>query len=137
MEVIKNPVIIGLLAGTITYAYLSYNIEERNKRRKKKGAKKESVNLMIPLVITIIAWFIAYAYFEYNPQQKVEESNIAQELKLKRPFQKLPLPIISPPKYKFTRDVISESSTPQEFTLVNSRGITLPTELPDVLLEMK
>ena len=67
MDIFKNPIVIGLTAGAITYSYLLMTVNEKNERNeKKKNKEKEHVNLFIPLVVTIIAWFIAYAYFEYN-----------------------------------------------------------------------
>jgi hypothetical protein len=36
MDIIKNPVTIGLFAGTLTYVYLTYNLEEKIKKTKER-----------------------------------------------------------------------------------------------------
>jgi hypothetical protein len=41
MDIIKNPVIIGLFAGTLTYVYLQYNANEKNEKNEKKLKKKK------------------------------------------------------------------------------------------------
>ena len=128
-SIIKNPIIIGVLAGVITYAYLTWDTEEKNKKRKSKD--KEEVNLMIPFAVSIIIWFIAYAYFEYTPEPTIGhmgENDVAQILQTQRPF---PLPIAPAPGYKFVKDVISESSDPRSFSLVTN-GVNVPKNLPDV-----
>ena len=140
MDIIKNPVIIGLLAGTLTYAYLTYNIEEKNKNRRKKGHKKEhkkeEINLVIPLVISVIMWFIAYAYFEYNPSKEQISTEFLEKGQLMR--MATPLPLAPTASYKFVGDAVSESSDPKSFSLlVGGGGVSIPTKLPDVLLELR
>jgi len=137
MEIVKNPIIIGIFAGACTYAYLQWDINEKNKKRKhKKGSKKdkEEVNLLIPLVVSIIAWFIAYAYFEYKPESNENTDIVIPDL-YTRPRPPLPLPITNGPGYKFVKDVVSESSEPRSFSLLTG-GVTVPTKFPDVLLDM-
>jgi hypothetical protein len=135
MEFVKNPIIIGVFAGACTYAYLQWDINEKNKKKKnKKGSKKLEVNLIIPLVVTVIAWFIAYAYFEYKPESDGNTDIIIPDL-YTRARPPLPLPIAHQPGYKFVKDVISESSEPRSFSLLTG-GVTVPTKFPDVLLDM-
>lgn len=135
MDIFKNPIVIGLTAGAATYGYLLMTINEKNeKNEKKKGKKKEkeSVNLLIPLIVAIIAWFIAYAYFEYNTNQP--HNQLIQDINpLQRPV--VPIPYPPSPKYNFVKDVLSESSDPHSFSLI-TQGVTIPTKLPEVLLEM-
>ncbi len=136
MDILKNPIILALFAGAVTYAYLQLTLNEQNKKRLKRGKKKIEINLMIPLVVTVIAWFISYAYFDYNPST---ESVIEQDIKNydmidktnKRP---VPLPVAPEKGYKFIGDLSSDSST-KSFSLLTN-GITIPTKMPDVLLEM-
>jgi hypothetical protein len=68
MDIVRNPVVIGLFVGTMTYAYLSHSAKDKNKND--KNYKKQKINLMIPLVMALIGWFIAYAYFE-NKTRKI------------------------------------------------------------------
>ncbi len=134
MDIFKNPIVIGLTMGTIVYGYLAYTVNEKNeeneKKKKNKRKDKESVNLIIPLVVAIIAWFIAYAYFEYNN----ESIDIKPVLSDRQPG--LPLPLNVSPKFGFVKDVISETSEPQQFSLINS-GLTVPDNLPDILLDIR
>lgn len=130
MDVIKNPIIIGLLAGTITYIYLSWNNNEKSKKKSKKNQKE--VNLLIPLVVAVIGWFITYAYFQYSNENDNSDIIIPHISGNRRP---IPLPMSKTPSYRFVKDVISESSDPKSFSLMTS-GVTVPTKLPDVLMEM-
>jgi hypothetical protein len=74
MEVIKNPIVIGVLTGITTYAYLKYNVDKKNKilLSDDKDAELEEVNLMTPLLFTIIGWLFAISYFQ-------DETNIMTE----------------------------------------------------------
>lgn len=137
MDIIKNPVIIGLLAGTITYIYLTWNLNEKNKKRQKKGQKKEEINLMIPLVISIIGWFIAYAYFEYTPDKNTQFPQINLFDKTHNTKIEMPIPVAPQAGYKFIGDAVSDSSDPKSFSLLAGGGVTIPTKLPDVLLELR
>lgn len=139
MDIIKNPIIVGLTMGALTYCYLSWTVNEKNEQneKKKKGKRKEkeTVNLLIPLVVAIIAWFIAYAYFEYSvdtndPNQR-DQLGIAT---LKGPKGLVPIPLAPSPKFGFVGDVLSDS-TDNRFTLVGD-GVQVPVNLPDVLLDI-
>ena len=143
MDIFKNPIVIGLTFGVITYSYLQMTVNEKNEKNKKskknKNKDNESVNLLIPLVVSIIAWFIAYAYFEYSGNGPIDNSDkpnhpFVQEI-TKRHRLQLPLPLPPSPKYGFVQDELSGSSEPRSFSLINAE-VTVPTKLPDVLLEM-
>jgi len=140
--IIKNPIIIGLVAGVITYAYLSWQTDKENKKKKHRKDKQE-VNLIIPLVVSVIMWFIAYAYFEYTPDQQPQLGNamIRQEALNNLnvgPFlentHKVPIPIPPTKGYNFTGDVLPESNDPR-FSLLTT-GVNIPKDIPDVWLEM-
>ncbi|MBA42449.1 MAG: hypothetical protein CMF62_00380 [Magnetococcales bacterium] len=64
MDILKNPIVIGILALVITYAYLWW--ENEQKYKKNPEIKKKSVNLMIPGVVGAVSWFIASSYFDKN-----------------------------------------------------------------------
>ena len=132
MDIIKNPIIIGLFAGTLTYIYFKWQLDEKNKKRHKKGRKKEEINLIIPLVISIIVWFVSYAYFDSISENIISEKITSD---IGRTRISMPLPIAPSNKYKFVKDVISESSDPKSFSLLTS-GVTIPSKLPDVLLDL-
>lgn len=137
--IIKNPIIIGLVAGVITYAYLSWQTEQTNKKKKHRKDKEE-VNLLIPLAVSIIIWFVAYAYFEYTPEpqgvviqppQALANPELQQFLGTSK---QIPVPIAPTPSYKFTGDVLPEVADPR-FNLLTT-GVNVPKNLPDVWLDM-
>lgn len=139
--IIKNPIIIGLVAGVITYAYLSWQTETENKKKKHRK-NKEEVNLIIPLVVSVIMWFIAYAYFEYKPEP-VSAHSIPPNLNHLNNIDmnnflgnssKIPVPIAPTKGYNFTGDVLPEQSDPR-FSLLTT-GVNIPKDIPDVWLEM-
>jgi hypothetical protein len=125
----------------ITYAYLSWQTEKENKKKKHRKDKEE-VNLIIPLVVSIIMWFIAYAYFEYTPEQPQIGNAMIRQDALNNlnvgPFlentHKVPIPIPPTKGYNFTGDVLPESNDPR-FSLLTT-GVNIPKDIPDVWLEM-
>ncbi len=129
MDIVKNPIIIAVVAGVAVYVYLSWK-----SNNKKKHKKKEPVNLLIPLAVAIIAWFMAYAYFGYGltssqPSDPLLKLNDGLSNKIQ-----LPMPMTVAPSFKFVGDVVS-SSEPRSFSLLTN-GITVPDRLPDVLMEV-
>jgi predicted small secreted protein len=63
IEIIKNPVMIGLTIGVLVYIYLKL---EQSQITEEKNKIKDT-NLLIPLGIGTACWFIAHNYFEnYN-----------------------------------------------------------------------
>ncbi len=67
IDIIKNPVIIGLLIGIIVYLYLKWENEteyEQTNKKNKKMKKPKEVNLLIPLCVGVACWFIAHNYFD-------------------------------------------------------------------------
>ena len=80
-------------------------------------------------------WFVSYSYFEYKkPDDLSLRINTLPEIT--QHLNKItPLPLPQVQNYKFVGDVLSLSSEPKSFSLVTN-GITIPTHLPEVLLEM-
>ena len=62
LDLLKNPIVIGAVAGAITYAYMYW--ENEQKYKKKPSVKKKSVSLIAPAVVAVIVWFIASSYFD-------------------------------------------------------------------------
>jgi hypothetical protein len=139
MDIIKNPVIIGLVVGILTYVYMMWTEKEKIKKMKNKNKKykKSKINLVIPIVITILVWFISYSYFEYKRPHEltdIQSLNILPDI-TRNLNQMTPLPLMPTQNYKFVGDVLSASSDAKSFSLITN-GITVPTKLPEVLLEM-
>jgi hypothetical protein len=122
MDIIRNPVIIGLTAGVITYYYMEYKSRKMNNEKKKKTRIRQ---LIISFVVAFIFWFIAYGYFDYSTIpvkfQPLNTNNFDFENVNER-------------EYKFIND--TSSSEPKSISLITN-GITIPDrKLPDVTVDM-
>lgn len=130
MDIVKNPIVIGLVACILTYVYLSWRAKQAVKNNKsKKSNKPKDVNLLIPLVVGLIAWFVVYGYIEYNKKPVLDNNPVRQITQ--------PLPIAPNANYRFTKDVIPETSSEiKSFSLLTG-GVNIPTKpLPDVLIDV-
>lgn len=142
MDIVKNPIVIAILAGALTYAYLVWNAEEKIDKKKNKKTKKD-INLYIPLIVAVIAWFLAYAYFEYSVNPTSGSNIMAggdiifdDQIVTKR--KPMPLPKSHNIGHKFIGDIVSDSSSTRSFSLLPTNGaVPIPKELPDVLLRME
>ncbi len=123
-RLIKNPVIIAVVAGLIVYAYMAWNRKKENEKRLKKGKKVKEENkydnIIIPGVTAVIVWFIAYGYFNSRPGENQLQNN--QE--------------VGTPQFKLAKESASNSDIRRSFTLVNKTGgISLPTA-PDMFMDL-
>ena len=114
MDIIKNPVVLGVVGGGIAYFYMQHSLDEKNKIRVKKGKKPEELNLLIPLAIAFIIWIATYMYFNSAenslPQNIIEQAPVhRQDVFNQIPAQtiQMPLPINVAPPYRFVDDVKS------------------------------
>lgn len=60
MNIVKNPIFIGIVVALITYAYFYFE----NNKKKDKENKKKSLNIVIPGIVGSIVWFLAGTYFD-------------------------------------------------------------------------
>jgi len=120
-NIIKNPTLIAVVAGVITFSYLTWKRKQnqKNKKNKKNKGDKNNNDLIITGAITVLVWFIAYGYMNYNSTNvvdKVPEKNV--------------------PTYKLVKEI---SESPKSFTLMNpTGGITMPlagNQMPDVFID--
>lgn len=118
-RLIKNPVILAIVAGVIVYTYMAWNKKQEDEKRLKRGKKikleNKYNNIIMPGVTAIIVWFIAYGYF--NNKKISTEVSFAQ---------------ISNPQYRLAKNTDSTSDVRRSFTLVNKTGgISMPN-VPDM-----
>jgi hypothetical protein len=73
MDLLKNPVIIGIIFGILCYIYLKWDADKKNLENKNKPQQK--VNLMIPLAVGLLGWFIAHNYYLNNLSSLTEEND--------------------------------------------------------------
>ena len=109
-NIIKNPILIAVVAGVIVYSYIIW----KNKSKK----KKDKMNALLAAgITTAIIWLLTYGYINYKP---INNPNVSKEM----------------PTYRLVRDI---SESPKSFTLINPNGgITVPfgtqTQMPDIFI---
>ena len=114
-NIIKNPILISVVAGVIVYSYITW-------KNKSKKHKKDTMNALLAAgITTAIVWLLAYGYLNYKPNNDI--SNI----------QNMPNKL---PTYKLVRDI---SESPKSFTMINPNGgITAPfgtnAQMPDIFI---
>jgi hypothetical protein len=152
LDIIKNPVIIGLTVGVLVHLYFKW--EASKKENKDKNKRKDS-NLLIPLFLGIATWFIAHNYYEkYNFDEVISDNinninninyQIPEKLDLSEVAEVSNVLMINPDanlvnnfNSKFTMRQPSFNNMQQQpsFHLLK-KGVTIPNNitLPDVLLE--
>jgi hypothetical protein len=112
-RLIKNPVILAVVAGVIVYTYMAWNKKQDDEKRLKKGKKikpeNKYNNIIIPGVTSILVWFIAYGYFNNKNTGTTVQPQVNSQ-------------------YRLAQDSASASDVRRSFTLVNRNGgISLPT----------
>jgi len=133
VEILKNPVIIGLLAGAIVYNYMAWNRKKEIEKRLKKGKKikdeQKYNDIIIPSIVAIIVWFIAFAYFNYKEEKSVHPVQPIQPI---QPIQSIQSKINVPP-IQSLQPQNSPSDIAHSFTMVNktATGVVMP---PDVIV---
>ena len=141
MDIIKNPVVVGVICGIITYVYMKYTSDKINERRIKRMKKEninlklDKVNLLIPLAISIVGWFFATNYFEN--EEKTEQTIIVSEVPQINDIGKLPQSGGIGELNKQMNNVIdSISDSARSYHLI-SRGLNIPNniKMPDVFIE--
>ncbi len=126
-EIITNPIVIGLVAGLITYIYMKWKNEKDKEGKEKKDKKKNTdVNLLIPASVFVVFWFISYAYFS-SDEVSTKNSTLtkdADKINVKiRPVKSV--------------ELSSASNEPASFEVISkSNGVHIPNKLPDIFFEM-
>ena len=62
LEILKNPIVIGIFIFVGIYGYLYWS--NKKKYEMDSSTEKKSVNIMIPGVAGILGWFIASSLFK-------------------------------------------------------------------------
>ena len=60
MDLIKNPIILGILATAVTYSFLYW--KEMQRQKENPDLKAKNVNIMIPGVVGALVWFIVGSF---------------------------------------------------------------------------
>ena len=74
-NILKNPIILGVIATLISYGYLY--IKNNNKKNKKKIKKKQNINIIPPITIGLVIGFLSYNYLENDSEiNNIKNNNI-------------------------------------------------------------
>jgi len=74
MDILKNPIIIAIIAGGLTYLYMWW----QNKKRQENNprAPNEEIDYTPPVLVGLFALFIAYNFFGFseNDSEVIEQT---------------------------------------------------------------
>lgn len=127
LDIIKNPIFLGVLAGALTYLYLLWSNNDKNDDKRKKD-----ISLFTPIVVAIIVCVISYAYFNYfinSNTSKIDNTYITDQIIKNSNLTSMP--IKNNLEANITKTVSSDSAS---FHLI-SKGVNIPNSLPDVFIE--
>ena len=126
LNIVTNPVIIGLFFGVVTYLYLLWSTsKKKSKRHSKHGKKNKDKNIekpgfLIPGIVAICTWAAAYFYKEYY-SKKTNSLSVDE-------------------KYSIKKDATSDSEAQRSFRMIRT-GVPIPknlggsmSNLPDVFI---
>lgn len=139
LDIIKNPVIIGLTIGILVYLYLKWDAS--TKKRDEKNKRKDS-NLLIPLFLGIASWFIANNYFEKYNFDETPTNNI--NLFIENTNNELPYKLnLTDPVMTGGANLVNNVGNkfsniqPHSSYHLLKKGVSIPNNIsmPDVLLE--
>ena len=131
-ELFTNPIVLGVMATVITYAYLYWNNLEKQKKHPK--LEVEPISMMTPLIVGLLVFVIAHNLFNNNPPlpsatpiplQNVFSPHQLQEMGVKMQCNKF----IDGPKMKTIEAI--DSAT---FHLIGKNAIRLPQT--DVFIDL-
>jgi len=108
LELIKNPIVIGIIIATISYIYLGW------KQSKKEKRKNKDINILIPVSIGCISSLVFYFIFNNTSQQIVQQT---------------PSDFIAP---GIVPNKLNISDENQSYHLIG-RNITVPHNIPDLI----
>lgn len=131
-DLLKNPIIIGIIAAIVTYLYMSWD----NDRKYKKNPKvtKKPINIMTPIIIGVFVWFLAYGYFDMEtPQLAQDIPEIGNMTKISSFRINNGSSNIANNELGIDNNDLSLSS--ESYALMDNKGITVPPTLPDVFIE--
>ncbi len=136
-NIIKNPTFIAVVAGVITYTYITWRKKEAQKEKKKskKQIKDDKNEVVISGIVALVVWFIVYGYLNYGNRNQ----NVNQQVQLPVTNQVVPLAYQQVPTYRIVQD-IQPAASPKSFTMMNQYGggVAFPTNkvpMPDVFVD--
>lgn len=136
-DIIKNPILHGILGGLLVYGYLYW---EESKRKRKKEEKRKEINLMYPFFALVLVAIVSYFY---QQNQNKSTPSLTPPLTTIPPPPQMTLPSVplplSQPSGQFVGDVMPTNdmnSLTQNPVSVLTRGVTMPQNLPPASREL-
>ena len=130
LDILKNPIVVALLAGTLTYLYLWWTNEQKYKQ---EPEAKKKIGMLAPLMVTIITWAILYGYMEMSSTTMLDNDVSVSEPNINIPNIKggNKVPITG------GKNIIDISSAANNNIRLINKGLTVPEniELPGVFIE--
>lgn len=119
LDIVKNPIFIGLFGAIITYSYFYWTDKNDeipdNKKRKKSNT---TYHILVSLCVGLILGFGSYIYFDMTMGEQKNDVN------------SLPIP-------NNNSSMNAESVTIQKNNSINipPKNLVIPQNLPDVFIE--
>lgn len=121
-DIIKNPIIIGLIIGVLIYLYIYWHNDKYKNKKSKLISKGNTI--LIPLTVGFLVALLIYSYMQFT-KKKPQDVNLIQEGVSGALANNLG---------KNLNYNLKESSDVKSYHLI-SRGVNVPTNLPDVFIE--
>lgn len=85
LNFLKNPIILAIVAGVLTYAYLWW--DNKQKKEKNPKAQVEEIDYIIPALVALLTLFITYNLFGFNASglPEITNSNVEQVIEQSKP----------------------------------------------------
>ena len=86
LNFLKNPIILAIIAGVLTYAYMWWD----NKQKKEKNPKAvvEEIDYIPPAMVALLTLFITYNLFGFNGSilsENISNTNVQQIFEQTKP----------------------------------------------------
>jgi hypothetical protein len=146
-DILRNPIIVGILVGVVVYFFLKYKNEKKIKKRKEKD-KNKNPPLAIPVIAAIVTGFLVWS-FDGSKSNTPDKININKEIKNTEPgdgiLKDINVNDIAGGNSNIIKDIgtinpnavnIAQVSDKMESYQLIGKGIQVPTNLPDAFLDM-
>ena len=133
-DIIKNPILIGIVVCGISFMYEKMKLDKKLKKNP-KYKNKYRTNIILPVVLGIISGLIAWKIFDKSqklPHVSLPTGNILTE-------QKIGSPVLHGGNANANTNANANSNileSSDHNTVLVGKGITNPSTLPDVFLDM-
>lgn len=129
LNFLKNPVILAIIAGVLTYAYMWWD----NKQKKEKNPKAviEEIDYVLPAMVALLTLFITYNLFGFNSSSptNITNSNVEQVIEQAKPTLQGGTKLIEgnnmPLQTRFS-DKLADSFDSNTYHLLGKNTIKLP-----------